>query len=866
MMPSENKSKQTIKRDSNVMSTVQEDDLALAEKGVAVEEAPAPAVEAASEAKPSKTTSRRKIWIGVGVMVILAIIGLTVGLVVSSQKQKNDASGSSLTGNDNEDDMTQPSPTPPPTDPTDGTTAVPPTTSPTKSPVDSSTISPTTNTPTVPPPTTSGTPTAEETQFYESTSGIFNVTLPLFSSSVALGYSDETELERDLTEAVKFKVNRIVEQPWYYAQRPGDDILEGEDQAAADTSAGASPPGSSPVAGDVNDFETNTVEESIDEGDLVKTNGVFAFAAYGSYVIVWDVKTGEQVTNITLPSLSYNGQQPPKEPFDVVDPDDLIDFGDLGNGGDGGGRKKRKLQIADEYYYWPQDPNVQSLLLHEDRLVVISSGFGQFVRSNLDYVPALQDAFNTNVRVYDISQLSTTGELPLVHETNVHGSFNSIRSDENKVHLVTFSGLNTWSYIEQPLVRSQTAFYELDDEEYLAAARKLAEDELIPKFVSRLMKDISSSGKPANIARVSLWQKHLSNDTRNEDLVFGPGVFNSYAQVTSFDMMDTSESLQMTEAGMFMPTAWGHTYATNKMLVIVGQGWDWIAEMNGSLQTSYLHGFALHDDGSAIPAAVGSLDGSILNEYSVDVVGNHMRVAVTIRNDFWIFPLIDDVGISDAVAPPAPRTRNHIVVLEIPELDDVTDTDADSAIMKEVGRTENLGKDGEVFTSVRFSDEVAYAVTFERTDPFYVISFEDAVAPKVLGELNITGFSSYLHFINDENTFLLGVGQEADNDGRTLGLQVTLYDATDATNPTNISRYAVELDEDVYSYSNAEWDFKSFRYVKLDNENGAHVGILIIPLRIDLLQIAEQLIFCCANIIRESRKMREAKSLLRAKP
>jgi hypothetical protein len=40
----------------------------------------------------------------------------------------------------------------------------------------------------------------------------------------------------------------------------------------------------------------------------------------------------------------------------------------------------------------------------------------------------------------------------------------------------------------------------------------------------------------------------------------------------------------------------------------------------------------------------------------------------------------------------------------------------------------------------------------------------------------------------------------------------------------------------------------------------------VVVLSVVLLQIAEQLIFCCANIIRESRKMREAKSLLRAKP
>lgn len=264
------------------MSAIQDgDELQRAEKGVpAVEEAAPPVSANDTGAKPS-TTSRRKIWIGVAVLVILAIVvGLTVGLTVSSKRQKNDTSG--LEGDDDNDEgePPQPSSTPPPStnasEPT-GTTTNPPT----DSPVEVSTDLPVTNTPTAVPPTptvATTEPPVEEALFYQSTSGVFNVTLPLFSSSVALGYSDEDELERDLIEATKFKVNRAVAQPnYYYNHRPVDEDIA-EDGEFADT-AGALPPSGSPVAGDVDDFETNTVEDSIDEGDLLKTNGVHAFAA-----------------------------------------------------------------------------------------------------------------------------------------------------------------------------------------------------------------------------------------------------------------------------------------------------------------------------------------------------------------------------------------------------------------------------------------------------------------------------------------------------------------------------------------------------------------------------------------------------------
>ena len=801
----------TMQENATDMNAVPDDVLNQAEKGVPVEEA-APAEAASYEKIPQR---RRKIWVGIAMIAFLAAVGLIVGLVVRSQKQKNETNGSGLVGSSIEADATPSTPPsrhkPSPTKAPGADSTIPPTVStpttpvpPTESPVDSTTS----------PPITTSTP-AEEALFYRSTSGIFNVTLPLFSSSVALGYSDESELERDLVEALKFKVNRIVEQPlYYYAERPVDDVAE--DGAAGDTAA--SPPVGSPAAGNVDDYETNTVEATIDEGDLLKTNGVHAFAAYGQYVVVWDVATGDQITNITLPALNYSGHEPPIEPIEPYAVNSA-------RGSDGTRRNERDLQIvADEWYYWPVEPTVQSLLLYQDRLVVIANGYGQFVRSTLDYRPALYDAFSTNIRLYDISKLGDTGEVAFLNETHVHGTFNSIRADENRVHLVTFSGLDVWTYLEQPLDRYLN-FPDLDDQEYNETARQLAEEKLIPDFVSRLMQDLSVHGVPANIARISMWQKHISTDSQLEDTVFGQGVVNYYAQVTSFDMLQTLGELKMSVSGALMPTGWGHTYATDKMLVIAGQGWDWIAEMNGSLQTTYLLGFALQNDGQATPAAVGSLEGSLLNEYSVDVVDNHMRVAVTIQNNMWTFALEGESDVNAEVA--TPRTENYVVVLEIPEVDAATSESG--AILKEVGRTESLGEDGEVFMSVRFSDLIAYAVTFERTDPFYVISFENATNPKVLGELKITGFASYLHFVNDANTLLLGVGQEAGTDGGTLGLQVTLYNATKPTEPAIVDRFPVELDQNVYSSSTAEWDFKAFRYVKLDDA----FGILIIPLRVD---------------------------------
>jgi uncharacterized secreted protein with C-terminal beta-propeller domain len=53
-----------------------------------------------------------------------------------------------------------------------------------------------------------------------------------------------------------------------------------------------------------------------------------------------------------------------------------------------------------------------------------------------------------------------------------------------------------------------------------------------------------------------------------------------------------------------------------------------------------------------------------------------------------------------------------------------------------------------------------YLVTYQTTDPLFVIDLSDAANPKVLGELKIPGYSDYLHPYDE--THLIGVGKDAD--------------------------------------------------------------------------------------------------------
>lgn len=669
---------------------------------------------------------------------------------------------------------------------------------------------------------------AEDIRYYESNSGVFNIRLPLFSSKIAYGYTNYKNkiknvdrLKRDVDEALQFKVKLFLEQKQYVYRDKDAEPLPA--LGVPENNNGASP-----SADNVDDFGTNTVEENVDEGDFLKVSedGKFAFAVFGANIVWWDVDKGnETATTVPLPTVDVEYEPPPGPiprplPAQVLRAPQVLE--EEGEGGN------RDLQFVPDslYYCWgPVVPTIHSLMVYKKRLVVVASGYQQSILEKLDYTPSFYEAFDTKILIYDFAPLYSQGELQLVKETDVHGRFDSIRAIGGRAHLVTFSGLNTYTYIEEPLSRNQAEFKDMDDREYRKAARRLAKHKLIPRFNDRLIEDISGSGEVSDVARIAMWTKEASPGGEIEEQVFSQGVMQYYAQVTSFDMLDPSppKELSITQAGAFMPTSYGHTYATEKMLILAGQGWDWVGGFGASRQTTYFLGFALLDNGRAVPAAVGSLEGHLINPFAIDIVNGYMRVAVTIRNNNWWF-----AETTGEVNTPPP-TQNFVKVLKIPDIDD-TEFDGNGPVLEVVGSTKSLGKENEVFTGVRFGDKIAYVITFFQTDPLYVISFKNETSPQVLGELEITGFSRYLHFVNDANTLVLGVGQEANAEGRVLGLQVSLYNATVPTMPNITDRYSFELHEQgVSSSSTAEFDYKAFRYVKLGDEE----GILIIPFRVN---------------------------------
>jgi uncharacterized secreted protein with C-terminal beta-propeller domain len=132
----------------------------------------------------------------------------------------------------------------------------------------------------------------------------------------------------------------------------------------------------------------------------------------------------------------------------------------------------------------------------------------------------------------------------------------------------------------------------------------------------------------------------------------------------------------------------------------------------------------------------------------------------------------------------------------------------------EAGRVGGLGK-GERVYSVRFAGDVAYVVTFRQVDPLYTVDLSDADRPRVLGELKIEGYSSYLHPIGDG--LLIGIGQDATEQGRPTGTQLSLFDVSDLRHPKRLHRAALGS-----GWSEAESDHHAFLY-------WPRTGLVVVP-------------------------------------
>jgi uncharacterized secreted protein with C-terminal beta-propeller domain len=150
----------------------------------------------------------------------------------------------------------------------------------------------------------------------------------------------------------------------------------------------------------------------------------------------------------------------------------------------------------------------------------------------------------------------------------------------------------------------------------------------------------------------------------------------------------------------------------------------------------------------------------------------------------------------------------------------------------QVGQVRGLGQ-GERVYAVRMIGPTGYVVTFKRIDPLYTVDLHDPVHPRVLGQIELPGYSSYLHPISD--TLLLGIGQTLNQAGNEPdGTQISLFDVSDLKHPALVRQ--AKLGQ---GWSLAESDHHAFLYWPATNLVVVPFGQQAVALRVSRGGITE---------------------------
>ena len=228
-------------------------------------------------------------------------------------------------------------------------------------------------------------------------------------------------------------------------------------------------------------------------------------------------------------------------------------------------------------------------------------------------------------------------------------------------------------------------------------------------------------------------------------------------------------------------------YASKKSLYLMMPRWWWnLQEKTQDL--TYVHKFLLNSKEAPSYVGSGVVDGLILNQFSVSEHGEHFRIATTVTQT--------TTSADEVTSSVSQQTVNRVSVMRLVEDQ-----------LKVVGETQDLAK-GERIYSVRFVGSKGYVVTFRQVDPLYTLDLTTPEKPKVLGELKIPGFSSYIHPVDEQ--FLLTIGRDADADtGRMKGLKISVFDVSDMQNPREVNN----ITEPTNLWSNAQYDHRAFTYL-----------------------------------------------------
>ncbi|MFC4323422.1 beta-propeller domain-containing protein [Litchfieldia salsa] len=390
------------------------------------------------------------------------------------------------------------------------------------------------------------------------------------------------------------------------------------------------------------------------------------------------------------------------------------------------------------------------IYLYKNQLVVIGYGYEEQTEVKKETTIAKEDSRiwpgyfqSTRALVYDLSDKKDPKQI---RDVEIEGSYITSRRIGEHIYLVSNHSPDIWTY------------------------EKEAEMELRPRYSD-------SAGSEDGIDKV----------VNYEDIQYFPSSpETNYTVIAAFSLEEPIK-----EASLTTYLGSGHQLYMSKdnlyLAVADYSGYVGIrAEDNFSPNTN-IYKFSIDKDTVTFQSTT-EVEGTILNQFSMDEYKGHFRV-VTTKGDTW-----------DEVRP----SSNNLYIYD--------------EQLKQLGELKDLAR-GERIYSARFMQERIYVVTFKQVDPLFVIDASDPKKPSVLGELKIPGFSNYLHPY-DEN-HIIGFGHDtkvvpSKQPGEeplvlTQGVKISLFDVSDVSSP---KEKFTEIIGGRGTYSPIDYDHKALLFHK----------------------------------------------------
>jgi hypothetical protein len=126
-----------------------------------------------------------------------------------------------------------------------------------------------------------------------------------------------------------------------------------------------------------------------------------------------------------------------------------------------------------------------------------------------------------------------------------------------------------------------------------------------------------------------------------------------------------------------------------------------------------------------------------------------------------------------------------------------------------VGKVEGFGA-GEQIRSARFLGTRGFVVTFRQIDPLFTFDLSVPQDPRLVGQVDIPGVSTYLHPLDDAH--LLTIGFDGDQNRLNGQFALQIFDVQDLSEPRLLFKYVPKFEAPGFAWTAATYDHLAFNF------------------------------------------------------